>query len=231
MNGHFELAAELLDAGADPNADRPGYTALHAITVVRKPGIGDNDPAPEGSGNMTQPRVRQAARRARRERERAHDATGEPDEHAPATKSARPRFCWPRITADAELMKALVALGADPLLTNDDKHHGADGRRRARHAIARRRRRHGGRSARSRAGGARSRRRHQCRRQQRRDRHARRGLQEPAQGREVPRGQGRQDRRLEPEEQVRMDAADHRARDTDSATSSRRRIPRPRCGK
>src|SRR5262249_51874290 len=50
-NGHFELAANLLEAGADPNAAGPGYTALHIITVVRKPGLGDNDPAPTGSGN------------------------------------------------------------------------------------------------------------------------------------------------------------------------------------
>ena len=49
-NAHFELAAALLEAGADPNADGTGYTALHAITAVRKPGVGDNDPAPEGSG-------------------------------------------------------------------------------------------------------------------------------------------------------------------------------------
>ena len=53
MNAHFELAAQLLDAGANPNADLPGYTVLHALTVVRKPGVGDNDPAPEGSGRMT----------------------------------------------------------------------------------------------------------------------------------------------------------------------------------
>ena len=52
-NAHFELAAHLLDAGANPNADLPGYTVLHAMTAVRKPGVGDNDPAPEGSGNMT----------------------------------------------------------------------------------------------------------------------------------------------------------------------------------
>jgi hypothetical protein len=53
MNAHFELASELLDAGANPNADGTGYTVLHAITAVRKPGVGDNDPAPEGSGKMT----------------------------------------------------------------------------------------------------------------------------------------------------------------------------------
>ena len=63
MNAHFELAAHLLDAGADPNAALPGYTALHAIAAVRKPGIGDNDPAPEGSGTIEQPRAGEEARR------------------------------------------------------------------------------------------------------------------------------------------------------------------------
>ena len=51
-NAHYELAAYLLNAGADPNADLPGYTVLHAIASVRKPGVGDNNPPPEGSGNM-----------------------------------------------------------------------------------------------------------------------------------------------------------------------------------
>ena len=53
MNAHYQLAAELLDAGADPNANLTGYTVLHAITSVRKPGVGDNDPAPEGSGTLS----------------------------------------------------------------------------------------------------------------------------------------------------------------------------------
>ena len=52
-NAHYELAAFLIDQGADPNANGPGYTALHMIPSIRKPGGGDNDPAPDGSGNMT----------------------------------------------------------------------------------------------------------------------------------------------------------------------------------
>ncbi|HET9467548.1 MAG TPA: ankyrin repeat domain-containing protein, partial [Vicinamibacterales bacterium] len=51
-SGHFELAATLLDAGANPNAAAQGWTALHHITWIRKPGTGSNDPAPYGSGNM-----------------------------------------------------------------------------------------------------------------------------------------------------------------------------------
>ena len=64
-NGHFELAVALLKAGADPN-DRPaGFTALHAITWVRKPIRGDGDPPPQRLGKPEQPGFRPAARRAR----------------------------------------------------------------------------------------------------------------------------------------------------------------------
>ena len=52
-NGHFALAALLVDAGADPNGGSDGWTALHIITNVRRPGAGSNDPAPAGSGNMS----------------------------------------------------------------------------------------------------------------------------------------------------------------------------------
>ena len=31
QNAHYELASFLLDAGANPNADGPGYTALHIV--------------------------------------------------------------------------------------------------------------------------------------------------------------------------------------------------------
>src|SRR5262249_17095198 len=55
-SGHFELAAALLEAGADPNDQRSGFTALHTLTWVRKPNRGDDpsgDPAPVGSGGVT----------------------------------------------------------------------------------------------------------------------------------------------------------------------------------
>src|SRR5207247_10381407 len=55
-NGHFDLAVALLDAGADPNDQRSGFTALHALSWVRKPPRGDGDdgdPPPIGSGNVS----------------------------------------------------------------------------------------------------------------------------------------------------------------------------------
>ena len=64
-------------------------------------------------------------------------------------------FFLAALTADAELMKTLAALGADPRLTERREQHAADGRGRPRHALARRGRRHRERSAGGRAGGAR----------------------------------------------------------------------------
>src|SRR5262249_59050529 len=55
QNGHFELGIALVDAGADPNDVRSGFTALHTIAFVRKPDSSDNsDPAPAiGAGRLT----------------------------------------------------------------------------------------------------------------------------------------------------------------------------------
>jgi uncharacterized protein len=118
-NAHFQLASDLLDAGADPNAAVPGYTVLHAITAVRKPGIGDNDPAPEGSGNVSSIELvkklaarganlnARMTRRVNLNNTRAHELGATP-------------FFLAALTADAELMRTLAALGADPSLTNTE---------------------------------------------------------------------------------------------------------------
>jgi ankyrin repeat protein len=118
-NAHFELAAFLLEAGADPNATLPGYTVLHAIPSVRNPGVGDNDPAPAGSGSMTslelvKKLVEHGAnvnalmtRRANLSNTRLNEIGATP-------------FLLAALTADAELMRTLAALGADPLIPNAD---------------------------------------------------------------------------------------------------------------
>jgi uncharacterized protein len=121
-NAHYELAAFLLDRGADPNAAPRGWTALHQVSWVRKMGeAGTNDPPPEGSGNMNSLEfVRKLA---------AHGA----DVNARVTNKrlpvgasrlnfagATPFFLAAR-TADLELMRLLLEMGANPVLTNDDK--------------------------------------------------------------------------------------------------------------
>jgi ankyrin repeat protein len=119
INGHFELAAHLLDAGADPNATGPGYTALHAITWVRKPGGGDNDPAPQGSGSMTSLQfLKKLAAHGANLNARMTKRVGV-GLTSLNTLGATP-FLLAARSADAELMRALAALGADPLLPNAD---------------------------------------------------------------------------------------------------------------
>jgi ankyrin repeat protein len=116
-NAHFELAAALLDAGANPNADLTGYTPLHAVTVVRQPGTGDNDPAPDGSGSMTSIELvkklvakgadvnAKMTRRVNLNNTRMNELGATP-------------FLLAAVTADAELLTTLSALGADPSLVN-----------------------------------------------------------------------------------------------------------------
>jgi len=119
MNAHYQLAAELLDAGADPNSNLTGYTPLHAITSVRKPGVGDNDPAPEGSGTLTsielvKKLVAAGANVNARMTRRANLANTRFNE-----LGATP-FMLAALTADAELLKTFAALGADTKLGNAD---------------------------------------------------------------------------------------------------------------
>jgi uncharacterized protein len=118
-NAHYELAAFLLDNGADPNASGPGYTALHAIPSVRKPGGGDNDPAPDGSGNMTSLELikklvaKGANINARMTKKINFGLTSLND------VGATP-FCLAALTADTELMRFFVSLGADPKIPTAD---------------------------------------------------------------------------------------------------------------
>jgi ankyrin repeat protein len=116
-NAHFELAAALLDAGANPNADQVGYTVLHAITAVRKPGVGDNDPAPDTTGSMTSLELvkRLAAHGANLNARMTKKANLN---NTRANEIGATPFFLAALTADAELMTALAALGADPSLPN-----------------------------------------------------------------------------------------------------------------
>jgi ankyrin repeat protein len=90
QNGHFELAIALVDAGANPNDQRTGFTPLHTLSWVRKPDSSDvSDPAPIGSGHVS--------------RIGTEGATA---------------FLLAADRSDVPLMKLLLELGADPLMPN-----------------------------------------------------------------------------------------------------------------
>jgi len=118
-NAHYELAGALLDKGADPNAAAQGWTALHQITWVRKPGRGDNDPAPEGSGNLSSlDLVKKLAERGANLNARM-TKKGNAGRTFMNMIGATP-FMMAARAADAPLMRLLASLGADPLLPNVD---------------------------------------------------------------------------------------------------------------
>jgi ankyrin repeat protein len=120
-NAHYQLAAMLLDRGADANQSPKGWTALHQLTWVRKAGIaGSNNPAPEGSGTMTSLEFARALVR------HGADVNARVLKKPPVGVSGLNMiggtpFLLAARTADVELMKLLVELGADPKATNADR--------------------------------------------------------------------------------------------------------------
>jgi ankyrin repeat protein len=119
-NGHFNLALELVEAGADPNDQRSGFTPLHVMTWVRKPqrGEDDGDPAPLGSGNLNSIQfIRELVKRGADVNARLKTGKGGLGKFN--TKGVTP-FFMASGTADITYMKLLVELGADPAMPNVD---------------------------------------------------------------------------------------------------------------
>ena len=122
-NGHYELALELIKAGAGPNDSRSGFTALHALTWVRKPPRGDDEAGqapPETTGRVTSLEFirRIVAAGANVNAPLAADAKGRSTGSLGLT-AATP-FLLAAKTADLPMMKLLVELDADPQRANAD---------------------------------------------------------------------------------------------------------------
>lgn len=119
-NAHFELAAELLDAGADPNDLRSGLSPLHKLVAVRKPDLGDGgDLPPEGSGTLQSLELVEALL--------AHGANpnlkiveAKPPKRSQINLIGATPLLLAAKTADLPYIKTLVQHGADDRLGNID---------------------------------------------------------------------------------------------------------------
>ena len=119
-SAHFELAAYLLDRGADPNTDPRGWTALHQLSWVRKAGVaGSNNPAPQGSGEMTSIEFARTLIAAGADLN-ARVTTRPPAGITGLNFIGGTPFLLAARTADAEYMRLLAEAGADVFLTNED---------------------------------------------------------------------------------------------------------------
>ena len=122
QNGHFELAIALVDAGADPNDVRTGFTPLHTISWVRKPDSSDvSDPAtPAGSGRLTSLQfVREIVKRGAKVNLRLDKGTPKvPNTSSRIESEGATPFLLAADRSDIPLMRMLLELGADPLLPN-----------------------------------------------------------------------------------------------------------------
>lgn len=120
-SGHFELALQLVEAGADPNDQRSGFSPLHALTWVRKPNRGDGedgDPPPLGSGQVGSLKfIREIVRRGANPNLQLSSGRG--GKAVLHRKGATP-FLLACATADLPMAKLLVELGANPGIPNAD---------------------------------------------------------------------------------------------------------------
>jgi ankyrin repeat protein len=122
QNGHFELALALVDAGANPNDVRSGFTPLHTIAWVRKPDSSDgSDPAPaSGAGSLTSLEfVREIVKRGANVNFRlAKGSPKQPNTSSRIESEGATPFLLAADRSDVPLMRLLLELGADPLLPN-----------------------------------------------------------------------------------------------------------------
>ena len=119
-NAHYELAAVLLERGADPNAAAQGWTALHQLAWSRRWNMGFNLPGPEQTGDLDSLELVRKL------------AAGGADVDARVTKEpidgnrnklnriGATAFLLAAKSCDVPLMRVLLEQGADPSLTTDE---------------------------------------------------------------------------------------------------------------
>jgi ankyrin repeat protein len=121
INAHYELAAFLVDKGANPNADAQGWTALHQIAWSRRHNAGFNLPGPVQTGNLdsldlVRKLVKHGATVNARQKKEPRDGNRNQQNRIGATP-----FLLAAKSADVPLMRVLLEQGANPSITTNNR--------------------------------------------------------------------------------------------------------------
>ena len=119
INAHWELAAVLLEYGADPDAAAQGWTALHQIAWSRRWNRGFNLPGPAETGDLDSLElvrllVASGADVNARQTQEPVDGNRNKLDRIGATP-----FLLAAKSADVPLMRVLLEQGADPSITTE----------------------------------------------------------------------------------------------------------------
>jgi ankyrin repeat protein len=119
-NAHYELAALLLDRGADPNGDSQGWTALHQIAWNRKPPIQHGMPPAVPTGNTSS--LELAKKLLEKGAKPNARQTSEPNDGARniLNRIGSTPFLQAAKLGDVDYMRLLLAHGADPSITTEE---------------------------------------------------------------------------------------------------------------
>jgi ankyrin repeat protein len=119
-NAHYELAAFLLDRGADPGAGEQGWTALHQVAWSRRPNRGFNMPGAVPTGRIDSLEVvRKLVARGADLNARLTKEPRDGNRNMLNRIGATP-FVMAAKSADVPLMRVLLELGADPTIKTAD---------------------------------------------------------------------------------------------------------------
>ena len=119
QNGHFELAAFLIDQGADVNADKQGFSALHQVIRNRRTNIGFL-PAPIGKGTISSTDLVKKLLASGANVNAVMTRDFRDGYRNRLNRVGATPFLLAAKNVDTELMKMLLAAGANPLTANAD---------------------------------------------------------------------------------------------------------------
>jgi len=120
LNAHYEMAAFLVDQGADPNADTQGWTPLHQVAWSRRPNRGFNTPGATPTGNLNSLDLVRTLAKAGADLNRRVTQEPRDGNRNMLNRIGSTPFLMAAKAADVPLMRVLLESGADPSIPNED---------------------------------------------------------------------------------------------------------------